>query len=138
MVVPAAPGAQPEPGGKIECQTRFLEIARAVVIGKVGEEFFTRHLTLGDCRYWPADEKSARGPYWSVSYRLQIEAKPWAKGEISLQMDSTGAIVDQYGLCDCLKHPSGCDYTVDESTAVDAAKLAGFSPGLRPWNVAFG
>ena len=154
-VLAAAPEQQGH-AGQAGCPPRILDAARAAIVSKVGGEFFTKYITLKDCHYWggaegtPAAAKPSKGqtlipvvggpqsPYWSLSYRLRVPSKPWVDRPVSINLDSTGAVLGRiYGICDCIQHPSSCDFSVNESTAVEAAKRAGFDPGLRPWKVEF-
>ena len=151
----ATPGQQSH-AGQVECPPRILDTARAAIVSKVGEEFFTKYLAQNGCRYYPREESppaawpskgrqlilipsvGPKRPFWSVEYRLRVPSKPWVDGPVSVEVDSTGSVVGRIdGICDCVQRPSACDFSVNESTAVEAAKRAGFDPGLRPWKVQF-
>jgi hypothetical protein len=147
----------------MECPSEILNFARAHVVAKFGEPFFRDYMVLETCRYQPNSDRAVaesllatenpatpravpvrfegpKGPHWSVSYRLRMESRPWVDGLVSLSVDSTGSVVSPtgiYGVCDCVKRPASCDFSVTESTAVAAAKRAGLEPGLRPWSARF-
>ncbi len=150
-----------------EIPERALAGARALLIARVGEDFFARYLTLDSTsiRYWPHCEAGyqrkaqspARGdrdaqerqepesvlthpPCWSLSYRLHMPGKPWVGGVVSLNVESTGARAGTggiRGIADCVRHPEACTFSVDRGAAIQAATRAGLEPGRRPWEITF-
>ncbi len=150
-----------------EIPGRALAGARALLISRVGGDFFTSYLSpdSASIRYWPRCEagyqrkvhSSAREdgdppkrqvpesvvthpPCWSLSYRLRMPAKPWVGGVVSLNVDSTGALAGTggiRGIADCVRHPEACTFAVDRDTAIQAAKRAGLEPGRRSWEITF-
>lgn len=163
--LPAHAATSPSPVGAIP--ERGLAGARALLIARVGGDFFAKYLTLDSTatRYWPNCEAgyprkarpptrregvapeqqapapvAAHSPCWSLSYRLRMATKPWVGGSVSLDVDSTGALVGTggiRGIADCVNHPEACTFAVDRATAIEAAKRAGFEAGRTPWEVLF-
>jgi hypothetical protein len=143
---------------------RVLRGARAIVIAKMGKGFLNRHLSMDSTKssYYPGRDNGVDRTYqpahWTIMYRVRIPSQPSFEGWVHVPVDSTGsltntvawrpgAVVDStrpaslpepiYGGCDCVHHPEECTFTIDESTAVEAAKRAGFAEGVKPWKVTF-
>lgn len=141
---------------------RVLQGATAVVVAKMGQAFLDRYLSMDSTKssYYPGHDDGQdiayQPPHWTIMYRVRIPSKPSFEGWVHVPVDSTGRLTNTvawrsggavdstrqlpdpiYGGCDCVNHPEECTFAVDESTAVAAAKRAGFAEGIRPWKVRF-
>ena len=127
------------------CPTRVLDGARARVMARVGREFFSKYLSLDS-----SECASMRGrwirrsewepEHWAMAYALRMPARPWVRGTIRIDVDSSGAILPGHaveGIADCARHPKQCDFSVNESMAREVATRAGLEAGIGSWEVGF-
>lgn len=114
----------------VACPQRILDAAQSAVVGRVGHEFYAKYVTLNGFRRLESS--------WLLQYKVRMASRPWIDEKVSLTVDSSGAVLGGVnGVPDCARHPAACDFSVTERSAVEAARRAGFDPGLRPWKVDF-
>jgi hypothetical protein len=121
-----------------------LKGARHLMVERIGTKYFQRHFQVDSTwgkRLWSKPSApTSRPPYWQVDFKLVMPSKPWVQWVVSLDVDSAGALASSSGIsgvCDCAHHPDACAYEVTKEAAVDAARQAGLTTGLRPWEVRF-
>jgi periplasmic protein TonB len=135
------------------CPPEVLEGARASVIARVGEAFFTENLSLDSAATAvipgrlatrdgarQAHQPDQGVPFWSVAYKLRIPTKAWVEGTIHANVDTTGSAVAAHpvdGIGDCHNHPEQCAFSIDEQAARKIAKRAGLKDGMGPWTARF-
>ncbi len=132
--------------------------ARAALVSRVGEEFAAAHLPLDSagCVYVPAYKadstvvahmdahtRATRAPeeaHWTLTYRLRMHDRPYVRGTVTVDVDSTGRPVGERGIVgigECARHPEECGFSVDSTAAVTIARRGGLEPGTEPWRVHF-
>jgi len=124
------------------CPREVFEGARTEVVAHVGERFFTECLTLDSagCALVPDWIGRSRVYLWALTYSLKIPKKPWVRGTIRAEVDTTGTAIagrSVDGIGNCVQHPEECAFPVDEKTARAIAQRAGLKPGLEPWRTEF-
>lgn len=124
------------------CPPSVLEGGRGAVTARVGEKFFATSLlpdTAG-CAVVPLWRGAQKKYSWALAYSLRIPDKPWVKGTVRVELDSTGAPIPGHeidGIGDCMRHPEECAFGIDEAAARRIALRAGLKQGLGPWRAEF-
>jgi TonB family protein len=127
------------------CPPQVLNGARAAVIARVGQEFFSKNLSLDSSGCVSVRGRWIRRPewepeHWTMAYALRMPGRPWVKGTIRVDVDSGGSILPGHaveGIGDCARHPKECDFSVNEGMARKVATRAGLEAGIGSWEVGF-
>ena len=119
------------------------------VISKVGEDFFSKYITLNSnlSRYNPPDELCIQNPgscapyleksNYYIVYSFKIPEKPYVDELIELTVDGEGNVIEAWGVPDCIINPNECDFPIDEAEARQLAKNAGLEEGMADWELSF-
>ena len=85
-------------------------------------------------------ERPYQTPHWTLVYAFRIPEKPWVRGTIEIDLDSTGVQVGRRGIVGIgrfANHPEECQFSIDQNTAHDIARRRGLEKGLSPWSALF-
>jgi len=112
----------------------ILNKANAFVISKTGEVFFNDYITpdFTKIKHTP--------PYYEMFYRMYIPEKPYVNTKIYFTVDTTGNVVEKndiFGIPECVKSPSKCNWQIDKSMAIEIAKKNNLEEGVKDWQVGF-
>ena len=109
--------------------------ATACLKARVGQRFFRECITPGDRPGWymnPVQQDSSRESRmvgaWHVYFQLAVPSKPFARGLITVFVDSSGAPVESFditGIGRCVSHPKECEFSIDEGGARQIARRGG-------------
>jgi len=120
----------------------ILKVAQQHVVARVGGDAFERYFTYDDSAsahvFLRQESSDSPHSYYVVMYELKIDAAPDYDRPAIIKLDEDGHLLQEpYGVPDCVKDPSECQFDVTEAAAITIAADAGLKPGIRDWHAQF-
>lgn len=121
----------------------IIEKSNQFIISKVGEDFFNNYIAI-DYEQSQTPNEMYCGPKiedcYLIVYSFKIPKKPYIPNDsLGVLVDIDGNIIldSVSGVPDCISDPKECDFSIDETEAIQIAKNAELEDGIADWTTSF-